>query len=280
MRMVALVTVMTTLIGGCAQTNNAALRGKCISVCKEAFDVGTDDDFWARMHAAEALTAADQTQWVKNKLRQMLKHGWNAQHMCGLCREMVRAGADEYEQPMVSVLMRPEYGGATHAAESLFKVGKLGQRDLMEKAAAGKDPVLGMMACAALVRAGDRDKLQRRREGLTSAVERERGVACWVLGQIGEDSDIPGIRQASADWTGEAKVSARVALARLGDPQCRERIFDLLKDGEEKHLTAVCEALAAMKLKAARPHLIPLLDDARLDVRVRAAHALIGVLEE
>ena len=279
MRMAWLLTVVAMMAGGCAGTGDAGLRGQCISVLKGAFEVEGEEHFWAKMHAAEALTVAGETQWVKAKLREMMKQSYNAQHVCGLCREMIRAGADEYEQPMVTALQRPEYGAQTHAAESLFKVGKVGRRNLMEKAAEGKDPVLGMMACAALVRAGDKGRLERVRKHLADEDERARVVACWVLGQLGDSSDVGRIEKASAGWQGDAKFNAEVALGRLGRAGAVDRLFELLGDEDEKRVAGVCEALAAIKDKRGRPYLVKLLKSDGLDTRVRASHALLGILE-
>ena len=74
-------------------------------------------------------------------------------------------------------------------------------------------------------------------------------------------------------------AQARIALAALGSDADRQAILPLLDHPEELRVAAVAEALAAIKYPPAKTRLVGLLDDSRPDVRIRAAHAVLAIID-
>jgi sialidase-1 len=262
---------------GCS--GDLELRRDCVSMLKASME-DPNILFWPKMHAAEALTGAGQGRWVRAQLEPMLQREKDPQQLCGLARELVRAGDDEKVAILASVLRNETSPGRTHAAESLYKINHLGDSSAMQFAAADADPVLKLMASAALVRAGQTQYLQPIRDSLKHPVPRVRQVGCWLLRVLGDSSDLDSIRSLTMEELDPSvNVQARIALAALGSDADREAILPLLDHPEELRVAAVAEALAAIQWPPAMGKLVGLLGDSRPDVRIRAAQAVIAIVD-
>lgn len=253
----------------------AELRLRAIGELRQGF---ASDEFWPSMHAAEGLTQAGFGSTVAFVLRSRLPQETDDQRRCGLAREMIRGGDPVPVAVLADVLANPASNGRIHAAESLFKVNRCEHPEILRAAAAGDDPIFGLMAAAALVRAGERDQLDRIRALLGHADVRPRRTAAWVLGQLGNKQDIPALR-ALLDRETEPLACAfvRNALARLGDAEVRALVVKDLTSEDAAIRTYAGEALAACGLPADLPALTKTLGDANLDTRLRAAQAIVGI---
>jgi sialidase-1 len=207
--------------GRAADPPDAALRERCLAVLRDGLK---SDEFWPAMHAAEALTLAGQGREVRAALAK--RSETDDQKRCGLAREAVRAGDRTRLPLLLEILDKPGSNGHAHAAESLFKLAEVGDgKKLRAALAQDADPRLKLMAAAALARCGHPTALDAVRKHLTSPDVELRKVAVWVLGQLGNKSDVEPIRAGldrETDPLGRAYVVH--ALALLGDAAGRKAL--------------------------------------------------------
>ena len=134
------------------------LREKCLTVLRTALE---GEEFWPAMHAAEALTLAGEGKSVVPLLEARLKKDQDPQHRCGLVREIVRTGKREPLAILWKTLADTKSNGRVHAAESLYKIGEVGDGKLLRAAMQAKDdPKLQIMSAAALGRAGNQQAME------------------------------------------------------------------------------------------------------------------------
>ena len=99
-------------------------RDACLEVLRAAM-VG--DEFWPAMHAAEALTLAGRADEVQQPLTTRLLTERDDRHRCGLARELVRSAGDLAKVGMLlEILEKSDTYGHEHAAESLYRIGEVG----------------------------------------------------------------------------------------------------------------------------------------------------------
>ncbi|MGN6546091.1 MAG: HEAT repeat domain-containing protein, partial [Aureliella sp.] len=249
-------------------------REKCLTILRKGMEA---DEFWPAMHAAEALTQAGQGDEVISQLRDRLPGERDDQHRCGLARELVRAGDRCALSVLFEILGDADSNGRNHAAESLYKIGEVGDGKLMREALAqSANPALQLWAAAALVKSGDDEPRELLRKQLRSDDREIRNLVAFILSRIGTQEDAAALNQTLQRET-DATARARLicALASIGDAKARDEL--------KRNLTSEDAAIRTMSAECAgpggcwncEPQLRRLLDDETLDVRVRAAHALI-----
>ena len=152
------------------------------------------------MHAAEGLTLAGHGCEVRKALEPWLATETDARRRCGLARELIRAGDLSKVGDLARILTSPDSYGHIHAAESLFKVGEVGDAAAIERAFAQQENIkLRLMAAAALGRSGAAKPREAIREALRGSDADGMMLAGWILGQIGGDADIEPIRSRLTD---------------------------------------------------------------------------------
>ena len=248
-------------------------RERCLTVLREAL---TGPEFWPAMHAAEALTIAGLGNEVVPLLEQKLLTDDDPQHRCGLAREIVRTGKRDPLDILWKTLADPNSNGRVHAAESLYKIGEIGDGKLLRSLMNDKsNPKLSVMCAAALGRAGSAQAIEKERAYLKSEDPELRKLAAWVLGFLGSARDIPEI-QSLADSEKEpiAKSFFVNAMACLGDEKA---LKDLARniDSDDPVIRAYAADFAAWArhvdaVKEER------LADSNVDVRVRTAQSLLS----
>ncbi len=255
-------------------------RQRCMRVLDEGMRA---DDFWPAIHAAEALTLAGQGEVVRTFLEPKLSAETDDQKRCGLARELVRAGIPQQSLVMMNVLSGADPHGHVHAAESLYKVGWVGDSAPLQRAFDESDNVrLRLMAAAALAKHGQGSV---KTEAFTFLRENLRNesdpdvfrLSAWVLGRIGEDSDCDLIRSRLDDANDDALVHAFLehALAALGDSQGRQALLRNLESRDPAIRTYAAVFAGESGITQAAPLLIRQIDDENLDARIRAAQALL-----
>ncbi|MEX2579702.1 MAG: HEAT repeat domain-containing protein [Verrucomicrobiales bacterium] len=260
-------------------TLDSGVREKCLGILREEIQ---SDDFWPAMHAAEALTLAGLGSEVIDRLGPKLDTEKDDQRRCGLARELVRAGDRSKSSVMMEILRGDDPHGHVHAAESLYKVGWDGSPEPLQEAFGETENVLlKIMAAAALAKfvEGDRGEnaLSFLRDHL--ATESDPGIfriSAWVLGRIGTDRD-RGLIRSRLDDTDDPLVRAFLehALAALGDSDGKAALRRNLKSDDSALRTYAAVFAGETGMTETAPDLIPLLDDENLDVRIRAAQALL-----
>ena len=255
------------------------LRGRCLDVLQRGFKAIDDSptSFWPAMHAAEALTLAGQGREILAPLMKRLPDEADHQRRCGLAREIVRAGRREPLDVLFNTLADENSNGRIHAAESLYKVGELRDGKLMRAAFEQKiDKRLQLMAAAALGRQGDEAAMKRLRQMLGSEDREIRKICGWVLGLIGDASDVEPLKKTLTNETDElARAYLVNALACLGDATARTSLGKNLASNNPAVRTYSAEFAGYGRSVEFRPLLIKMLDDDNVDVRVRAAQALV-----
>ncbi len=251
-----------------------ATRTRCIAILKEALH---GDEFWPAMHAAEALTLAGAGADVRPSLEIRLETEEDDQRRCGLARELVRAGDRKYAQIMLDILGGRETHGHIHAAESLYKVYELGDGSELRAAFEQTDnEVLQLMAAAALARSGNPTAFAFLRKTVQIGEGRSARLAAWVLGRIGDASDIPAIRVREASAVDPLeRCFLQHSLASLGDAKGREQLLTNLKSEDAAARTYAAVFAGEIGIVESQEQLEKLLGDSEVDVRVRAAQALL-----
>jgi len=231
------------------------------------------------MHAAEALTQAGQHAEVLAALKDRLSAARDDRERCGVARELARAGDLRHVSVLFDVLAKTDPFGHVHAAESLFKIGQIGNGDLLRERMAQPDNVpLQLMAAAALARCGHPRALDVVRRRLSADDPEGRRIAAWIIGQLGDKSDAPRLLEIAKDQNDPiAGPYAGNALAALREKSGRTYLMLNLahENADVRALAAMCAGEGGWIGQADR--LEQLLDDPQLDVRLRAAQSLLGL---
>jgi thioredoxin-like negative regulator of GroEL len=260
-------------------------RQRCMRVLDEGMRA---DDFWPAIHAAEALTLGGQGELVRAFLESKLRAETDDQKRCGLARELVRAGNRQRSSVIMDILSGADPHGHVHAAESLYKVGWIGDSAPLKRAFADTDNVrLRLMAAAALARHGQgsvrAEAFNFLRENLRSESDPEVfRLSAWVLGRIGADKDRSLIRSRLEDADENKLVLAFLqhALAALGDPEGQQALLRNLESSDPAVRTYAAVFAGESGISQAAPFLIRQLDDESLDARIRAAQALLLLAQQ
>ncbi|HEY0983778.1 HEAT repeat domain-containing protein [Schlesneria sp.] len=251
-----------------------ALREKCLKVLRAGM---AGEEFWPAIHAAEALTLAGHQQEVIAFLTPKLNSETDDQRRCGIARELVRAGDRSARNVMWGILAGDKPHGHIHAAESLFKVADIGDGQAMRRAyVQNENPILKLMAAAALTRVGDDSARQTVRELLQHPEAKYYAIAAWVLGQIGDSTDIPRLKK-EMERVGDPVPRANLehALAILGDESGQKALERNLKSDQDIVRTYAATFAGDARLVNLKQGLVDLLDDRVADVRIRAAQSLL-----
>lgn len=269
---IASLVVSTSLLLGAAPPD----RERCLAVLHEGLASG---EFWPSMHAAEALSQEGEGAEVRRALASRLASETDAQRRCGIARELVRAGDLARVRTLLDVLASPDPYGHAHACESLYKVREVGDGVLLRRAMDEPVPSLrSLMAAAALARWGNPEAFALVRKTLAHPDETLARTAAWILGRVGDARDLPALR-AGRDRFAESLTRAYFdhALAALGDPEGRAALVRNLDHDDPKVRVYACEFAPDARATEAVDALTRRLDDPDLDVRLRAAQALLAL---
>lgn len=249
------------------------LSARCLQILRDGMK---SDEFWPSIHAAEGLTLAGHGDEVREYLDPKLATEKDDQQRCGLARELVRAGDGAKAKIMLDILAGDDPHGHVHAAESLYKVNEIGNGKAMKRAFKQTDNMkLHLMAAAALARQGNTKALKQLRRWLADEDAENRKIAAWILGRIGDKSDIAQLREnikSAPDAIN--RVYQEHSLAALGDEAGLRLLVANLQDDDPAIRTYAATFAGDAKQAHVAPSLIPLLDHDNIDVRVRAAQSL------
>ena len=253
-------------------------NAKALETLRAGIRIAEPEKFWVTMHAAEGLTLGGYGDEVIPLLEPKLSTETDAQRLCGLARELVRAGKREPLSVLTEVLRREDPYGHTHAAESLYKVFEVGDEAVMrERFETSANIKLRLMAAAALARklndAGAYAFIRECRDGNDPDGLQ---IAAWILGIIGNEGDIEPLRARLADApTPVIRGYVVNALACLGDPDGLARLARDLEDPDPAIRTYAATFAGDAKAVSTQKRLEAMLDDPDADARVRAAQTLL-----
>ncbi len=252
-----------------------ATKEKCLAVLRAGLH---GEDFWPSIHAAEGLTLGGYGEEVIPVLEPKLQAVTDDQMLCGVSRELVRAGETDKAQVMLNILEKPDQYGHTHAAESLFKVDQVGDKTGLRRAfEKGETIKLRLMAAAALARDGDQEMMAFIRENLQQS-ENEEGfqIAAWILGRIGGKQDIPHMRARIPD-TDDPLIKAYMnhSMAALGDKEALVELAKNLQSEDPAIRTYAATFAGDARAGFLKDQLIKMLDDPHPDASYRAAQTLL-----
>lgn len=251
-----------------------ATRARCLDVLRAGF---ASDEFWPSMHAAEGLSLEGFGAEVRSALTPRLVGEADVQHRCGLAREIARAGDLATVQVLIDTLAEPNARGHVHACESMFKVWQIGDGVLLRRVLAQTDhPQLKIMAAAALARWGSPSALGTLRAYVKSEDGEIARIAAWVLARTGDRSDVAALRAGTSRFNAPlTRAYFAHALAALGDADGRSALVKNLADADFNVRVYAAEFAPDARAVDAKDSLLRLLDDPVLDVRIRAADALL-----
>lgn len=255
-------------------TLDSASHDRCLKVLRDGL---RGEEFWPSMHAAEGLTLGGHSTEVIEFLTPKLKTETDDQHLCGIARELARAGDRSSIPVMLSILEGANNYGHVHAAESLFKVFEIGDGSAMRKAHIQTDNLkLRLMAAGALVRSGDTEAIDTVRELLKDKDPANSSIAAWVLGQIGDRSDIPRLKSQLVHCPDiGTRSNFEHALAILSDPDGLQTLQKNLTSDDDAVRTYAATFAGDARAADATDRLKAMLDDRFPDARIRAAQSLL-----
>ena len=253
---------------------SAATKSRCVSILNEAIH---DEDFPTAIHAAEALTRAGRAREVTGPMARRLADETDDRKKCVWARELVRAGDSSKVGVMLDILAGSDPYGHVHAAESLYKVDAMGDGTALRAATGeGRDPILQIMAAGALAKHGDNDAMKLLRVRLGDEDLKSSRIAAWVLGRIGDSSDIPalreGVRRSSDDTT---RCFFEHSLATLGNADGLQALERNLTHAEGPIRAYAATFAGDTGAVALALKLVPLIEDPVTDVQVRACQTLL-----
>ncbi len=253
---------------------DAATRARCLQVLRGGL---RGEEFWPAMHAAEGLTLGGHGREVIEFLTPKVLTEQDDQKRCGLAREIARAGDRSTIGVMQSILVGEKNYGHVHAAESLFKVFEIGDGPAMKRAFAQNDNMkLKLMAAGALARRGDAAAMKTLRDLLASDDPTDRGIAAWILGQIGDSSDIERLtRQMARCPDATTRANFEHALAILGDEAGLKALEQNLTSDDNAIRTYAATFAGDAHAVSTVPRLKAMLEDPFPDARIRAAQSLL-----
>lgn len=253
---------------------DSATRDRCLAVLRAGLH---GEDFWPSIHAAEGLTLGGYGGEVRTFLDPKLATERDDQRRCGIARELVRAGDRAKSKVLLGILASDNDHGHVHAAESLYKVNEIGDGHSMRLAFATTENVrLRLMAAAALGRAGSPAGLEVLRETLSDNDPDIARLAGWVLGRIGDESDIPRLHQRLKNCDdGLARAFLEHALAALGDASGRRSLVKNLSSDDAAIRTYAAVFAGDARMVRVAPQLKQMLDDENPDAAIRAAQTLL-----
>lgn len=253
-------------------------KTEALETLRAGLRIADPEKFWVTMHAAEGLTLAGRGEEVIAAVEPKLATEKDGQRLCGLARELVRAGKREHVAILTEVLRREDPHGHIHAAESLYKIVEVGDEALMrERFEKGANIKLRLMAAAALARkTGDAEARAFIRECRDGKDPDGLQIAAWILGILGDESDIEPLRRRLGDApTPLIRAYVVNALACLGDPDGLARLARDLDDPDPAIRTYAATFAGDARAVSTRTRLEAMLDDPDPDARVRAAQSLL-----
>lgn len=268
-----LLLAATTAAAASPTSLSTTTRNQCMQTLRSGL---AGDQFWPSTHAAEALTLAGYGEEVRSALAPKLPDVQDAQHRCGVARELYRAGDEEAVRVLWEVLGSDDPHGHIHACESLFKIRQIGDGELLRQHLRDdKRPTKQLMAAAALARHGDPAAKTWIHERLVGDDDNLARLAAWTMAVSGDSSDAAAVRERAKTITDPRHlVYFHAALAACGDQTGQAALqADLVHEDEMVRVYAA-EFCGHAAIAAAIPALTKLLDDENLDVRIRAAQAL------
>jgi len=249
-------------------------RGRCLAVLRGGLG---SKEFWPGMHAAEALSLSGHGEEVRAAVTPRLPTESDEQRRCGLARELVRAGDLASTRILLNALEKADPYGHVHACESLFKVRQIGDGASLRGALArAEKPSLKIMAAAALARWGSPEALAVLREKATAEDGDTARIAAWVLARTGDRSDLALLRAGARRFDDPlTRAYFEHALAALGDAEGRAKLIRNLEHADPMVRVYAAEFAPEARAVEAKEALVRILDDPVLDVRIRAAEALL-----
>ena len=252
---------------------SAELQQRCLALLRREL---RSAEFRPSIHAAEALTALDKKAGVVDVMQQRLASERDDPLRCGFLREMVRAGDDSQLDSLFGVLAKPDEIGQIHAAESLYKINRIGDGRALRTALESRNERVGVMAAAALARRGSESALSYLRKRLAHEDLKIARLAAWVLARVGDESDIPALRtNLQRARTALTRCYFEHALANLGDAAGQEALARNLTSDDPLIRTYAATFAGEAGMSSVIDPLVELLDDPDADARVRAAHSLL-----
>ncbi len=251
-----------------------ATTQRCLAVLRDGLH---SDEFWPAVHAAEGLTLSGHGDDVLRALPARLAAERDDQRRCGLARELVRAGDRSRVNVMLDILAGNDPNGHIHAAESLYKVCEIADGQVLRRAfEAGDNIRLRQMAAGALGRCGNPRATDYLRTTLRDPDPDVNHLSAWILGVIGDASDLPQLRK-NAESVPDPFLRSyhEHALAVLGDADGLAALERNLAHADAAVRTYAATFAGDARAVHLAAKLTALLDDPHLDARIRAAQSLL-----
>jgi sialidase-1 len=230
------------------------LQQRCLETLRQGM---RSDEFWPSIHAAEGLSLAGHGQEVIDFLTPLAGRETDDQRRCGLARELVRAGRVGQAQTMVAILQKEDPHGHVHAAESLYKVGRVGDGEALRRAfREAENPALRLMAAAAIAKAGNPAAMKFLRDAVADQKD-ENASRCYFdhsLAALGEQPSIARLSENLSSPNPAIRTYAATFAGDAGLVQLASKLEKLLDDDhpDARYRAAQSLLFLARQTKAAR----------------------------
>jgi sialidase-1 len=209
----------------------------------------------------------------------MLEKETDDSKRCGLAREIVRAGDKSKIKILSRILADPNSNGRGHATESLYKIEKLGNLDLLVKCAGDDEHrKVQMWSCAALVRAGHKEFLPVLRRFVSSNDPLENSLSTYILGQLGEIRQKELVKERLKEQPKSLYSFFYTAgLVYMKDECALQQLPEFFESKDETIRSLAINTAGTVNPYRFKQKAINMLKDSADNVRIRAAHALINM---
>ena len=137
-----------------------------------------------------------------------------------------------------------------------------------------------MLFRSALARSGNAEALVLLRKFVRHDDGENAKIAAWVLARVGNSSDLPALREGARKFNEPlTRAYFEHALAALGDQEGLAALVRNLGHADPAVRTYACEFAPEARAISGKTALFKLLDDDVLDIRIRAAQALLQLAQ-
>lgn len=264
-------------VSGCNTTKNKpfdAKQQKCITILQEGLN---SDQFWPSIHAAEALATAGYKDEVKGAFTLKLISEKDDRKRCGLARELIRAGEEQYVSILVEIIQKEDEYSHVHAVESLYKTGLVGDVERLKKfELQNSDIKLKLWASAAMAKNGNEDSLKVLRTLLNDQDPLVRSLAAHVLGQLGDMAEIQRIKENYILLKEPInRFLTFSALVYLNRQEATDNFVSFIEYDNDSIKSLAANVVAQNGLIQYESLMLKNLNSPNLDVRIRSAEAIL-----
>ena len=250
-------------------------HARCMELLREGLH---GKEFWASIYSAEALVREEYSFEVTPLFRSRIEQESDDRRRAAYATVLVRAGYREALVMLQDLLLSNDPETKILAAQGMFRSADVADVSLLEEAMTQtQNNRLSLYAAAALALARDAKTLNIIRRGLESSDAAARYVAADIIAVLGAaEDDMDALLQNREQTSSEfERFYVLRALAIFGHDPSRQELTAMLEHSDPTIRARAAFVMGEAWIVEQSDRLYALLDDPAMEVRVRAAQALL-----